>query len=103
MIQLGRYNTAKITGLKELGGSTQIITTSEDHYMTIWEATTGELLSSVYQPSFPTTIDTNQDGTVVFLGTVGGVFRIYDVTNRQKPKLVQQIKFFEKSSSISIL
>lgn len=88
MIQLGRYNTKKITGLRELGETTQIITTSEDHYMTIWEATTGELVSSVYQPSFPTTVDSNKDGTVVFIGTQQGVFRIYDVTNRKTPRLI---------------
>jgi len=29
-----------VTGLKELGPTTQLVTISEDHYMSIWEVTT---------------------------------------------------------------
>lgn len=100
MIPLGRFNTKKITGLKELGASTQIITGSEDHYLTIWEATTGEQLSSVHQPSFPTAVESNADGSIAFVGTQHGVFRTYDITNRKNPRLLQQIKFFEQASPI---
>jgi hypothetical protein len=38
--ELGRFHVKKITGIKELGESTQVVTGSEDHYMSIWEATT---------------------------------------------------------------
>jgi hypothetical protein len=87
-IELGRFHTKRVCGIKELGDSTQIVTISEDHYMTIWEATTQTMLSSVWQPACPTSIDTNPEGTVVFVGTAYGAFRAYDVTNRESPKLV---------------
>lgn len=37
--ELGRFHTKNVTGIKELGESTQLVTISEDHYMSIWEAT----------------------------------------------------------------
>ena len=39
-IELGRFHTKRVTGLKELGPTTQLVTISEDHYMSIWEVTT---------------------------------------------------------------
>ena len=56
--------------------------------MTIWEATTQSPLASVYQPSFPTSVDVSVDGTTVFIGTEKGIFRIYDVCDRRNPRLV---------------
>jgi hypothetical protein len=47
-LELGRFHTKKVTGIKELGESTQLITISEDHYMSVWEATSGHLLSTVF-------------------------------------------------------
>jgi len=39
-IELGRYHTQPLCGIKELGDTTQLMTISTDHYMTLWEATT---------------------------------------------------------------
>ena len=87
-VELGRFHTKKLTGIKELGETTQLITISEDHYMTVWEATTQSPLASVYQPSHPTSLDVAHDGTASFIGTAKGAFRIYDLTDRTTPKLV---------------
>ena len=70
-------------GIKELGETTQLMTISTDHYMTLWEATTQQALSSTYQPSFPVACDSNLDGTAAFLGTHRGAFRIYDIVDRK--------------------
>lgn len=99
-VELGRFHTKKLTGIRELGETTQLVTISEDHYMTVWEATTQSPLASVYQPSHPTSLAAAHDGTAAFLGTARGAFRIYDLTDRTTPKLVQQIKFFEDGTSI---
>ena len=37
--ELGRFHTKAVIGIKELGESTQLVTISEDHYVSIWEAT----------------------------------------------------------------
>lgn len=37
--ELGRFHTKNVTGIRELGETTQLVTISEDHYMSIWEAT----------------------------------------------------------------
>ena len=47
-VELGMFHTKRVCGIKELGDSTQIVTISEDHYMSIWEATTQTLISSVW-------------------------------------------------------
>lgn len=78
-----------MTGIKELGTTTQLITVSEDHYMSIWEATSQHMLASVYQPAYPCALDVSVDGTASFIGTAMGAFRIYDLTDRQAPRLVQ--------------
>jgi hypothetical protein len=46
--EMGRYHTMKITGIKELGDTTQLVTISEDHYMSVWEVTTQEMLATVF-------------------------------------------------------
>lgn len=38
-VELGHFHTQKITGIKELGESTQLITISEDSTLALWEAT----------------------------------------------------------------
>lgn len=50
--------------------------------MSIWEATSQEMLASVFQPAHPTGLDTSLDGTAAFVGTAMGAFRVYDVRTR---------------------
>lgn len=102
-VELGRFHTQKITGIKELGETTQLVTISTDHYMTIWESTTQSPLAAVYQPSHPTSVDVSSDGLAVFIGTSLGAFRIYDVSNRKEPRLVQQMKFFPGNIPIDLM
>lgn len=37
------------------------------------------------------------DGKACFVGTVEGAFLIYDVTNREAPRLIKQMRFFEQT------
>lgn len=101
--EMGRYHTMKITGIKELGDTTQLVTISEDHYMSVWEVTTQEMLATVFQPAHPTSLDVSRDGAVAFVGTAMGAFRIYDLRDRQNPRLVTQQRFFEDAVPIDII
>ena len=38
-VELGRFHTKKINGIRELGTTTQLITISDDKTAAIWEAT----------------------------------------------------------------
>jgi hypothetical protein len=38
-VDLGRFHTKRVNGIRELGDSTQVITISEDQSASIWEAT----------------------------------------------------------------
>jgi hypothetical protein len=100
---LGRFHTQRLTGIRELGESTQLVTISEDHYMSVWEATSQVMLASVFQPAHPTALDTSKDGTTAFIGTAMGAFRIYDVRARRQPRLVQQMRFFEDAVPIDLI
>jgi hypothetical protein len=64
--------------------------------MSVWEATSGALLSTVFQPAHPTALDVSVDGSAAFIGTAVGAFRIYDLTNRQAPRLVLQCRLFDE-------
>lgn len=93
---LGRYHVEKITGVRELGKSTQLVTISNDETIAIWEATTGQQLSLKDCFSQQTALDTSADGKAVFVGSAMGMFRAYDVTNRKDPRLVRQLKLFNE-------
>jgi len=79
------------------------MTIGTDHYMTLWETTSAQPLSSVYQPSHPTACEANLEGTAAFIGTSKGAFRIYDVVNRSEPRLIQQIRFFDVGTPVDLL
>lgn len=102
-IELGRFHTNRVLGIKELGDTTQLITVSEDHYMSIWEATSQQMISSVYSPGHPCALDVSIDGCCSFIGTAWGALRVYDLTERQTPRLVNQVRFFEEVVPIDIV
>ena len=77
--ELGRFHTKNVNGIRELGESTQLVTISDDHYMSVWEATNQRLLSTVYQPAIPTALEVTPDGNTSFIGTVIGACRAYDL------------------------
>lgn len=52
-------------------------------------------------PSQPTSLDVSKDGKAIFVGTGKGVFRAFDVTDRKKPRLIKQIKFYNDGEPIT--
>lgn len=50
--------------------------------------------------SVPCSLETSKDGKAIFIGSIFGVFRAYDVTNRKQPRLIQQMKFYNESEPI---
>lgn len=61
------------------------------------------MLSSVYSPGHPCALDVSPDGTCSYIGTAWGAFRCYDITERQTPRLVNQVRFFEEIVPIDIV
>ena len=49
----------------------------------------------------PTSLDVSSNGTLIFIGTEAGTFRIYDVSDRKNPRILKQMKFFEEKLPIS--
>ena len=100
-VELGRYHTKKINGIRELGDTTQLITISDDQSAAIWEATNFSQLARITFFSRPTGLDVSTDGKVAFIGTEKGVLRVFDVSNRAFPRLLKIFRFFE-SETMSI-
>ena len=98
---IGRFHTARVNGVKPLGSTTQMISISQDHTVAIWEVTTNQQLCCITMPVEPISIDVSREGSVVFIGTIVGTFRIYDITDRTKPRLIKQLKFYEDEKPIS--
>lgn len=46
-------------------------------------------------------MDVSTDGNVVFIGSEAGDFSIYDVSNRQNPRLIKQFRFYADESPIT--
>jgi len=86
---LGRFHTNAVIGLKALGDSSQFVSISKDQTMVIWEASAMQQLVCIPQITPPTALDVSVDGNVVFVGSECGEFSIYDVCNRQNPRLIK--------------
>lgn len=93
--ELGKFHTAAINGIKELGETTQLVTVAEDKLFCIWEATSGSCLARENLGQKLTALEVSEDGNKVFIGSDGGVVRVYDVSNRCMPRLVKMHKLFD--------
>jgi hypothetical protein len=51
----------------------------------------------------PVSLAVNDTGMAAFVGTEGGAFLVYDVSNRYKPRLVKQVRFFEENKQLDLL
>lgn len=78
-----------------------MVTISADHTVAVWEVTTQKQLACFSMPVEPISLDVNREGSAIFIGTVAGTFRTYDVTNRESPRLIAQLKFYEDEKPIS--
>jgi WD40 repeat protein len=95
--ELGKFHTKTVNGIKELGETTQIVTIGDDHLLCIWEATSGSCLFRENLECRLTALEASKDGNKIFVGSEGGVIRIYDVSNRCLPRLVKMHKFYSSS------
>eukprot|EP00347_Sterkiella_histriomuscorum_P023011 403336298 len=100
-VELGRFHTAKVSGIKELGETTQLVTISDDKTIGVWEATQFNQISRISTFSTPTALDVSKDGKVAFVGSEKGIFRIFDLSNRAMPRLLKLFKFFDNTISIN--
>jgi WD40 repeat protein len=100
---LGRFHTAQVNDVQPLGRTTQMVSCSSDNTVAIWEVTTMQQLAVIEMPVEPISLSATKEGSVIFIGTAIGTFRCYDVTNRERPKLIHQLKFYEDEKPISSL
>lgn len=89
-----------VNGIRQLGETTQLITISDDCTIAVWESTNQTQLAVIPCFSRPSALDVNLDGTVAFVGFDSGIYRIFDVSNRQQPRLVSQLKLLEEEVSL---
>ena len=78
-----------------------MVTISADMTVALWEVTTRQQLSVINMPVEPISLEVNKEGSVMFIGTSAGTFRVYDITNREIPRLIKQLKFFEDEKPVS--
>lgn len=100
-IELGRFHTKKINGVKELGESTQLVTISDDQTLAVWEATSQNQVARVLLYTKPTALDVSKDGKVAFVGTEKGILKVFDLSNRTMPRLIKNYRFYENPISIN--
>ena len=92
-------HSGKILGVRELGKTTEIITvSSSDNRVIIWDFGKREVSASHILDFSPTVFEVNPDGTLLFIASSEGVFRIYDISHRSSLRLVYQMKFEYKNS-----
>ena len=76
-----------------------MVTVGDDNLLCIWEATTGSNLFRERLSCKLTSLEASADGNKIFVGSEGGVVRIYDVSNRCLPRLVKIHKLFHSTIS----
>ena len=99
--ELGRFHTSKIIDIKPCGDSSQFVTIASDNKFCIWEGTQHKVLAHIQMPITPSAMDVSANGSIMFVGTEAGTFRVYDICDREKPRLLHQMKFFEEKLPIS--
>ena len=93
------FHKGKILAVKELGKTTEIISiSSEDSRVLFWDIGKRECVASHRLDFIPTVFEVNPEGTLLFIASQDGVFRIYDITRRNILRLLYQMKFDYKSS-----
>ena len=92
------FHKGKILAVKELGKTTEIISiSSEDSRVLFWDIGKRECVASHRLDFIPTVFEVNPEGTLLFIASQDGVFRIYDITRRAIMRLLYQMKFDYKS------
>ena len=93
------FHKGKILAVKELGKTTEIVSISnEDSRVIFWDIGKKECVASHRLDYIPTVFDVNPEGTLLFIASQDGVFRIYDISRRAILRLLYQMKFDYKSS-----
>ena len=93
------FHKGKILAVKELGKSTEIVSISnEDSRVLFWDIGKKECVASHRLDYIPTVFEVNPEGTLLFIASQDGVFRIYDITRRAILRLLYQMKFDYKSN-----
>lgn len=93
------FHKGKILGIKELGKTTELVSVStEDSRVIFWDIGKGVSIASHQLEYKPTVYEVNNEGTLLFIASQEGVFRIYDITRRTALRLLYQNKFEYKSS-----
>ena len=62
----------------------------------MWEATSSQYLARENVGVKMTSIEASGDGSKVYIGSLGGAVRVYDVTNWCMPWLIKIIRFSNK-------
>ena len=93
------FHKGKILAVKELGKTTEIVSiSSEDSRVIFWDIGKRECVASHRLDFIPTVFDVNPEGTLLFIASQDGVFRIFDITRRTILRLLYQMKFDYNSS-----
>jgi WD40 repeat protein len=100
---LGVFHTQKISGIRELGDTTQLATVSYDKTICLWETTTNSLLTRLPFNYKLTAMDTSIDGNAIFVGSEKGCLRVFDVSNRTLPRLIRIYNFWEDNHVTQIV
>ena len=93
------FHKGKILAVRELGKTTEIISISvEDSRVLFWDIGKRECVASHRLDFIPTVFEVNPEGTLLFIASQDGVFRIFDITRRTILRLLYQMKFDYNSS-----
>ncbi len=92
--KLGDFLTSKIMGIKELPGSTQVVTLSEDGTVCLWENTSMQQLARFETKCYPTCLEIDTRGEAAFVGCADGCVRVLDLSDRMILRLVKIVKLF---------
>jgi len=92
--KLADFLTHRVTAIKELPGSTQAITLTDDGTVCLWETTNMQLLAKLELKGSPNCIEIDYKGEVGFIGCADGCIRIIDLSDRMIMRLVKLVRLY---------
>ena len=88
-----KFHSDKLLGVKELGKTSQFVSVGIDQKIIFWELATRRPVF-LHEINFvPTVFEINAEGNLLFIGSNGGILRIYNISDRSNIKLIHQLKY----------
>jgi len=99
--EVGTSHSKGVTFLKEIPKTSYLISAGLDGKVLVWNGFEGKIIGQYISESDITCGDISPDGKILVLGTTQSCIKVFDITERLAPRLLQIRRIFKKDKEIT--